>query len=125
MAHFDKINIARKDRALWQRIVLKMLLLVHRLFQFDKDKWINKIDALLKSNDLQDCDRVMSFMGVKLQKEILPRSIYDNLIDYKFENMDLKGPKDKDIVLCQMYGEYMKLPPEHQRKSHPLEVLDR
>lgn len=124
MANFDKINIARSDRAAWQKIVLKILFVIHRLCKFDKDKWINKIDILLKSNDLLNCDRVMSFMGVKLQKEIFPRNIYDNLIDYTFEDMNLKGPIDSNVVLGQMYGEYMKLPPENQRKSHPLEILD-
>lgn len=124
MANFDKINIARTDRAVWQKIVLKVLFIVYKLFRFDKHKWINRIDMLLKSNNLQNCDRVMSFMGVKLQKEILPRSIYDDLINYQFENMSLKGPRDSNTVLSQMYGKYMELPPENKRKLHPLEILD-
>lgn len=123
MAYFDKINIARADRALWQKVVLKMLFIVHRLIHFDKNKWINRIDLLLKSNNLQNCDRVMSFMGVKLQKEILPRSVYDDLIDYQFEDMKLKGARDADTVLRQMYGRYMELPLESKRKSHPLEIV--
>lgn len=124
MANFDKINIARTDRATWQKVALKLLFVFHRLCKFDKNKWIDKIDTLLKSNDLQNCDRVMSFMGVKLQKEIFPRSVYDDLIEYTFEDINLKGPEDSNTVLRQMYGEYMKLPPENQRKSHPLEILD-
>lgn len=124
MANFDKINIARTDRALWQKVALKMLFFVRRLLRFDKHKWVNKIDVLLRSNNLQNCDRVMSFMGMKLQKEILPRGIYDNLIDYAFEDMNLKGPKENARVLRQLYGNYMELPPENKRKSHPMEVLN-
>lgn len=124
MANFDKINIARTDRAVWQKAVLKILFVIHKLFRFDKQKWINKIDVLLKTNDLKNCDRVMSFMGLKLQKEILPRKIYDNLIDYSFEDMNLKGPRDSDTVLRRLYGNYMELPPENKRKSHPMEVLN-
>lgn len=123
MANFDKINIARTDRAVWQKIVLKFLLVVYKFFRFDKRKWINKIDVLLKSNDLRNCDRIMSFMGLKLHKEIIPREIYDDLIDYSFEEIHLKGPRNSDIVLKQMYGDYMELPPENKRKSHPMEVL--
>ena len=104
MANFDKINIARSDRAAWQKIVLKILFVIHRLCKFDKDKWIN---ATLKA--------ILAFEYV---------AIYDNLIDYTFEDMNLKGPIDSNVVLGQMYGEYMKLPPENQRKSHPLEILD-
>lgn len=123
MAYFDKINIARIDRALWQKIALKILFIVHKLFQFDKHKWIDRIDLLLKSNDMQNCDRVMSFMGVKLQKEILPRRVYDDLIDYQFEDMKLKGAREADTILRQMYGKYMELPPVNKRESHPLEIV--
>lgn len=122
MAYFDKINIARADRALWQKIALKILFVVHKLFQFDKHKWIDRIDLLLKSNDMQNCDRVMSFMGVKLQKEILPRRVYDDLIDYQFEDMKLKGAREADTILSQMYGKYMELPSVNKRGSHPLEI---
>lgn len=124
MANFDKINIARTDRAIWQKIVLKVLSIMHKFFRFDKYKWINKIDILLKSNNLQNCDRIMSFMGMKLHKEILPREIYDDLIDYAFEDMNLKGPKESTRVLRQLYGNYYELPPENKRKSHPMEVLN-
>ena len=62
-------------------------------------------------------------MGVKLYKEVLPRRVYDDLIDYPFEDMKLKGPGDNNTVLSQMYGDYMELPPENKRISHPLEIL--
>lgn len=123
MVNFDKINIARTDRAAWQKVVLKLLFVIHKIFRFDRHKWINRIDVLLKSNDLQNCNRVMSFMGVKLYKEVLPRRVYDDLIDYPFEDMKLKGPGDNNTVLSQMYGDYMELPPENKRISHPLEIL--
>lgn len=123
MAYFDKINIARTDRAIWQKILLKVFHVVYKMIKFDKKKWIDKIDVLLKSNNLENCDRVMSFMGVKLQKEIFPRKIYDDLVTYSFEDVKLKGPKEFNVVLHQMYGEYMKLPPENKRNSHPMEII--
>ena len=124
MAHFDKINIARTDRVIWQKILLKILFIFYKIVKFDKKKWVDKIDMLLKSNNIENCDRVMSFMGAKLQKGILPRKIYDNLTNYSFEDIELKGPKQFDVVLHQMYGEYMKLPPENKRISHPMEIIN-
>jgi lipopolysaccharide cholinephosphotransferase len=123
MAYFDKINIARKDRAKWQILALKLLSCVYKICNFDKDKWRNRIDTLLKRNDLDKCDKVMSFMGVKLQKEIFPKKIYDDLIDYEFEGLKLKGPREYEKVLSQLYGNFMELPPEEKRISHPMEII--
>lgn len=124
MAYFDKINTARKDRAKWQIIVIRFLSLIHRIIKFDKNKWRNKIDRLLKQNEIDKCDKVMSFMGVKLQKEIFPKEVYEDLIDYEFEGMKLKGPRNFEGVLSQMYGNYMELPPEIKRVSHPMEIIE-
>lgn len=122
MAYFDRVNIARTDRAAWQKIILKILLCIHNILKFDKNKWRNKIDKNLKSVDINNCKRIMSFMGVKLQKEIMPRVVYDELIEYEFEGIKLKGPENFDKVLSQMYGDYMELPPENKRISHPMEI---
>lgn len=124
MAYFEKINIARKDRAVWQKIVLELLKIVYKVCRFDKHKWREKIDILLKKQDIDKCEKIMSFMGVKLQKEIFPKKIYDDLVNYQFENMNLKGPVEYDRVLKQMYGDYMSLPPVEKRVSHPMEIVE-
>lgn len=123
MAYFEKINIARKDRAMWQKVMLRILEVIYKVCKFDKDKWRNKIDVLLKKQNIEACDKIMSFMGVKLQKEIFPKRIYDELKDYQFEDIHMKGPVDYDRVLGQMYGEYMSLPPVDKRVSHPMEII--
>lgn len=124
MAYFEKINIARNDRAVWQKIILQLLKIIYKVCKFDKNKWREKIDILLKKQDIEKCGKIMSFMGVKLQREIFPRKVYDNLVDYQFEDMDLKGPSDYDRVLKQMYGDYMSLPPVEKRVSHPMEIVE-
>ena len=124
MAYFEKINIARKDRAVWQKIILQFLKFIYKVCKFDKDKWREKIDILLKKQNIEKCGKIMSFMGVKLQREIFPRKVYDDLVDYQFEDMNLKGPSDYDRVLKQMYGDYMSLPPVEKRVSHPMEIVE-
>lgn len=123
MAYFDRINIARTDRALWQKALLRLLGVFYKLVRFDKEKWTIKIDDTLKKQSIEKCDKIMSFMGVKLQKEIFPKSIYDDLIDYQFEDLTMKGPRNYKRVLSQMYGDYMKIPPEDKRCSHPMEII--
>lgn len=123
MAHFDKINIARKDRAGWQKCVLQMLKILYTIVKFDKDKWRERIDCELKKQNIDECDKIMSFMGVKLQKEIFPRKVYDYLIDYRFEDVFMKGPAEYDMVLTQLYGDYMKPPSMEKRVSHPMDII--
>ena len=36
----------------------------------------------------------------------------------RFEDFEIDVPKEYDIILKQLYGDYMKLPPEDKRKSH-------
>ena len=123
MAYFDKINIARNDRAAWQKCVLQILKILYGLVKFDKNKWREKVDSLLKKQNIDECDKIMSFMGVKLQKEIFPKKIYDNLADYKFEELCMKGPAEYERVLTQLYGDYMKPPSIEKRVSHPMDII--
>lgn len=123
MANYDKINLKRKDRPVWQRITLRILYFIRKLFHFDKEKWINKIDIGLKEIDFNQSNKIMSFMGMKLFKEIFPKEIYIKLGKYEFEDLILYGPRNYDYILKQLYGEYMKLPPKEKRISHPMQIV--
>lgn len=123
MAYFDRINIIRKDRVVWQKWMLQILKFIYKVFKFDKNKWRDRIDCLLKRQSIDECDKIMSFMGVKLEKEIFPKKVYDKLKDYPFEDIYMKGPEDYETVLRQLYGDYMCLPPVDKRISHPMEII--
>lgn len=124
MANYDKINIERSDRVLWQKIVLKLVFVLQKIIRFDKEKWINKIDRNLRAIDLCQSDKIMSFMGMKLSKEIFPKKLYAALEQYKFEDLVLWGPQNYDYILGQLYGDYMKTPPKEKRISHPMQIVE-
>lgn len=42
---------------------------------------------------------------------------------YQIEDFEFWGPNNYDAILKRRYGDYMKLPPEEQRKSHYSSVL--
>ncbi len=55
----------------------------------------------------------------KGQQEILPVSWFEQYISTKFEDTELMIVKDYDVLLTEIYGDYMKLPPIEQRnRSH-------
>ena len=42
----------------------------------------------------------------------------------KFENLDFYAFNDNDYYLAQLFGDYMKLPPEEDRKTHKPKYID-
>lgn len=51
------------------------------------------------------------------------RRWYTQLSEYPFGNMNLPGARDYDGYLKVKYGNYMELPPEEKRKTHPVSKL--
>ena len=41
-----------------------------------------------------------------------------------FEDIMVKVPKNNDVFLKRMFGDYMKMPPVESRKNHVPEVLE-
>lgn len=41
---------------------------------------------------------------------------------YKFESENFKGPKNYNMYLSNLYGDYMKLPPVEKRRIHGIEA---
>lgn len=51
------------------------------------------------------------------------RNWYENSVDTMFEGKIFQGIKDYDSYLTFKFGNYMKLPPQSQRKVHPVSGL--
>lgn len=52
------------------------------------------------------------------------RCWYENVKDIEFEGFVFKGIADYDSYLTFKFGNYMKLPPETQRKTHPVSRIE-
>lgn len=48
------------------------------------------------------------------------RKWYEDTVDMKFDGAILKGCREYDEYLTFLYGDYMQLPPNEKRKSHPV-----
>ncbi len=58
------------------------------------------------------------FNGVGYRKNTFNASILDEYIDIQFEGKPFKAFSQYDLFLRQLYGDYMKLPPEDKRDSN-------
>lgn len=62
----------------------------------------------------------MGYMG----KIVYPAEIFCDIKKIRFEKYMFNAIKDADTYLTITYGDYMKLPPENERKTHQILKLD-
>lgn len=55
--------------------------------------------------------------------DVFPRNILLPTKSIKFEGYEFTGPADPHEYLSRAYGDYMRLPPEHERKAHESIIL--
>ena len=57
-------------------------------------------------------------------KEMLPRTIFEEFQDYDFEGRKYRAVKNYDLWLTKVFGDYMKLPPVDKRVTHGFTEVD-
>ena len=57
-------------------------------------------------------------LGAVRQREFVPKEYFGLGVSIAFEGQFLGGVERPHDYLIKMYGDYMKLPPEEERKSH-------
>ncbi len=78
--------------------------------------------AIEKREKLFSCvpvsQRVVNNSGAWLEKEIIPREWCEESVEMTFEGIKVQGSAKYDEWLTYVYGDYMQLPPEEERKGH-------
>lgn len=77
-----------------------------------------KIDKLLRRQSVEKSRYIGNIMGAYRTREIVPKEFYGEGKLYDFEDMQLRGMAMAEEYLTFTYGDYMRLPPEDQRKTH-------
>ena len=89
------------------------------------ERSIKKIfnDFIIESNkEKTRMVRMLTFPAVNNEYGFL-RRWFEQSAEYQFEGYIFKGIKDYDSYLTFTYGDYMKLPPVSQRKTHPVSEI--
>lgn len=119
---FDAVKMNKK-RKLYETLLIKIGFIFVKLIHLDSHKQMYKLDKVLTKYKYEESQNVINFMGADKFKEIFKKSAFNQTAPYKFENIEIIGPKDYDYILKTIYGDYMTLPKEEDRISHSF-VLD-
>lgn len=128
MAHFAKIRSRRnllltlttglrRGRKLYKNLSVILMRMVPDWI-LNKKKLLLSLDMLCRTKDFERSLWVGNMMGNWMQREIMPRSIYDTPTAYCFEGQMIFGARDYDAYLTHLYGNWRELPPVEKRKTH-------
>lgn len=91
---------------------------IHKFYKRGYDKFLCKIKK-------EHGDRYVSYAGDYGKREIFEKHLFQDVVQLKYEDMEIDAPKEYHELLTQLYGDYMKLPPKEKRVSnHPHYFLD-
>ncbi len=82
------------------------------------------LDKALKAYPYEKSTWNLNMMGAYKFKEQFKQSTFGEGTFYDFEGMKLRGPKDYETYLTQLYGDYMILPPESERNKHNTKLME-
>lgn len=89
-----------------------------------KDKAWGWIDKALKAYPYAKSTWNLNMMGAYRFRELFKQSVFGEGAFYEFEGMELRGAKDYNSYLTQLYGDYMTPLPESEWNSHHTELME-
>lgn len=81
-------------------------------------KIIDKLSTLSKNKET----KYIGYLPLFAKNYYWDKNMFKNLIEVEFEARKYPAPNNYDRYLKDVYGNYMELPPESQRKTHPIEA---
>lgn len=112
-----KYIVINPNRRLYKNIILKLGKTILKPLKYPII--INKINekAILYKDVEHICNIgcIVDSYGIK---DIMDKTIFDNKTKLEFEGCSFHAPEKHNEYLTNIYGEYMKLPPEEDRKTH-------
>ena len=120
----DYVTTNRTNRPLSERVLIRFAQLTHIGRLMDADKRLKKLDQALQRYDYDASAYAWNFSGCYGKREIVPHIQLGGSRTAEFEGMQVSIPEAAEDYLTSIYGDYMKLPPEDQRKSHEVRFAE-
>lgn len=118
-----KYGVERKNKLLTygQLLLYPIFLLIRRI---GHSKFVYLLEKNAKTYSFDKSKFVAVYAGRGGKKEIMPKKEFMEFKTAKFEDAEFYIPGNYQYYLKQLYGDYMKLPPENKRNSrHDIKVF--
>ena len=120
----DYVTTNRTNRPLSERVLIRFAQLTRIGKLMNADKRLKKLDRALQRYDYDTSAYAWNFSGCYGKREIVPHIQLGGSRTTEFEGMQASIPEAAEDYLTSIYGDYMTLPPEDQRKSHEVRFAE-
>ena len=120
----DYVSTNRTNRPLSERVLIRFAQLTRIGRLMNADRRLQKLDRALQRYDYDTCAYAWNFSGCYGKREIVPHIQLGGSRTAQFEGMQVSIPEAAEAYLTSIYGDYMKLPPEDQRRSHEVRFAE-
>lgn len=100
------------------KIIYWFRVCVGKLFSFrDSGYWFNKVDNAVS------CRKITGYATSATGRkhylgEVVPSEVFFPVKYAKFEDLKIRVPNKHEVYLRNLYGDFMKIPPENKRERH-------
>ena len=109
-----KVAGFRKGRKLYKNIGVALF----RLVPLNVNKMLLKLIKECSQYSYNSCLYCGNLLGNWGEREIVPREVMGKPTLYEFENIKIYGVEKPDEYLTSLYGDWRKLPPKENQKTH-------
>ena len=120
----DYVSTNRTNRPISERVLIRFAQLTRIGKLMNADKRLKKLDRALQRYDYDTSAYAWNFSGCYGKREIVPHIQLGGSRTAEFEGLQASIPEAAEDYLTSIYGDYMKLPPEDQRKSHEVRFAE-
>ena len=120
----DYVTTNRTNRPLSERILIRFAQITRIGKLMNADKRLKKLDRALQRYDYDTSAYAWNFSGCYGKREIVPHIQLGGSRTTEFEGLQASIPEAAEDYLTSIYGDYMKLPPEDQRRSHEVRFAE-
>lgn len=118
-----RLNLDHTYKIRWRLGIRKNFRTLYSMLRCfpNRKKMLNRISKYISANNDKGYSRCFETTQGIHAKNPFDKSLFEDIIDWKFEDRTYCGFQDADHYLRNTFGDYMKLPPKEKQVSHHTE----
>lgn len=114
-SNFSKIVNVNRPRPFYERFFIKLFQIFPLEKMLDSRRIGMRMHRIMSKYDFDKSNFVIQMISDYKMKELVPREWFGEGRTFQFENLKVSGVLNAEAYLSQIYGEYMKMPPQEKR----------
>ncbi len=122
---FISTQVESGRRRVWyERLILNLCRIIPLGKLLKTERIIDDLERILRKTDFDKTHWCGNMLGRAREKEVMKREWFGTPVKGPFEGIEANIPENSHEILKSLYGDYMKLPPEKDRRTHGVRIIE-